>query len=69
MHAALITGREQVELREFPDPEPPEDGVVVAVSYCGVCGTDIHAYQSGDPYNPAVCGHEWVGHVRDGRTG
>ncbi len=63
MRAALITGREQVELREFPDPTPDPAGVVVDVAYCGVCGTDIHAYQSGDAYNPAVCGHEWVGTV------
>ncbi len=63
MHAALITGKEQVELREFPDPHPDPSGVVVDIAYCGVCGTDIHAFQSGDPYNPAVCGHEWVGTV------
>ncbi len=61
--AALVTGRETVELREFPDPTPDPSGVVVDIAFCGVCGTDIHAYQSGDPYNPAVCGHEWVGTV------
>lgn len=46
---------------EFPDPEPAADGVVVDIRYCGICGTDIHAYQSGSEYNPAVCGHEWSG--------
>ena len=39
------------------------DGVVVDITLCGICGTDIHAYQSGNPYNPAICGHEWVGVV------
>ena len=63
MLAALITGKEQTELREFPEPTPAPSGVVVDVAFCGICGTDIHAYQSGDPYNPAVCGHEWVGTV------
>lgn len=61
--AALVTGKEQLELVEFPDPEPAEGVAVVDISYCGVCGTDLHAYQSGRPYNPAICGHEWVGTV------
>jgi (R,R)-butanediol dehydrogenase / meso-butanediol dehydrogenase / diacetyl reductase len=65
MHAALITGRESVELVEFPDPTPAPQGVVVDVAFCGVCGTDIHAYQSGRPYNPAICGHEWTGTISD----
>lgn len=63
MHAALITGQGQVELREFADPTPPPTGAVVDISFCGICGTDIHAFQSGKPYNPAICGHEWVGSI------
>jgi (R,R)-butanediol dehydrogenase/meso-butanediol dehydrogenase/diacetyl reductase len=61
--AALITGKETVELREFPDPVPADEGVVVDIAFCGICGTDVHAYQSGRPYNPAICGHEWSGTV------
>lgn len=63
MYAALITGKETVELVEFPNPTPAPAGVVVDVAFCGVCGTDIHAYQSGRPYNPAICGHEWSGTI------
>jgi (R,R)-butanediol dehydrogenase/meso-butanediol dehydrogenase/diacetyl reductase len=63
MHAALITGEHRVELVEFPNPTPAPAGVVVDVAFCGICGTDIHAYQSGRPYNPAICGHEWAGTV------
>jgi (R,R)-butanediol dehydrogenase/meso-butanediol dehydrogenase/diacetyl reductase len=61
MLAALITGKETVDLVEFPEPTPADAGVVVDIAYCGVCGTDLHAYQSGQPYNPAICGHEWSG--------
>jgi (R,R)-butanediol dehydrogenase/meso-butanediol dehydrogenase/diacetyl reductase len=63
MHAALITGKERLEFVEFPDPTPAPAGVVVDIAFCGVCGTDIHAYQSGERYNPAICGHEWSGTI------
>lgn len=63
MIAALITGAATVELREFPEPTPADVGVVVDIALCGICGTDIHAYQSGRPYNPAICGHEWAGTI------
>lgn len=65
MHAALITGKERVELVEFPTPTPHAEGAVVDIELCGICGTDIHAFQSGDDYNPAICGHEWTGVVSD----
>ena len=61
MEALLITGKHRAEMVEFPEPEPAADGVVVEIAYCGICGTDIHAFQSGNDYNPAVCGHEWSG--------
>ena len=63
MLAALITGARRLELREFPDPIPSPGCVVVDIAYCGICGTDVHAYVSGRPYTPAICGHEWTGTV------
>lgn len=63
MIAALITGAGQLELHEFPEPVPAPRGVVVDIARCGICGTDVHAYQSGKPYNPAICGHEWSGTI------
>ena len=63
MIAALIVGQGRVEMREFPEPVPADEGVVVDIALCGICGTDVHAYQSGKPYNPAICGHEWAGMV------
>lgn len=61
MYAALITGKGEVKIDEVPEPVPGKTGVVVDIQLCGICGTDIHAYQSGAPYNPAICGHEWTG--------
>ncbi len=61
MDAALITGKGELRLQSFDEPTPAPAGVVVDIDLCGICGTDIHAYQSGQPYNPAICGHEWTG--------
>lgn len=63
MKAALITEKETVELLEFPDPEPTADQVVVDIAFCGICGTDIHSYQTPGPASPSTCGHEWTGTV------
>ncbi len=63
MEAALVTGKNKLELIEMPTPEPKPGAAVVDIAYCGICGTDLHAYQSGEPYNPAICGHEWCGTV------
>ena len=63
MRAALITGKDTLELLEFDEPSPADDEVVLAIQRCGICGSDVHAYVEGWNYSPGVCGHEWVGHV------
>lgn len=69
MRVGLVTGRHQLDLQELPDPQPEPGKAVVQIKYCGICGTDLHAYQSGDAYNPAICGHEWSGTVSASPTG
>jgi len=63
MQVGLVTGQQSLELVEMPEPQPEPGKAVVQIDYCGICGTDVHAYISGDPYNPAICGHEWTGRV------
>jgi propanol-preferring alcohol dehydrogenase len=49
----------------IPDPEPAPDEVVIEVSACGVCRTDLHIVE-GDltpPSYPVVPGHQAVGKV------
>ncbi len=63
MRAGIITGKGQFELVEVDDPSPRSGQVVVAIERCGICGSDVHAYQEGWPYAPGICGHEWTGTV------
>tara|TARA_B100000965_G_scaffold372942_1_gene363004 strand:- start:138 stop:1163 length:1026 start_codon:yes stop_codon:yes gene_type:complete len=63
MQAALITGKELIEFVDFDDPSPGPEQIVVDITYCGVCGTDIHAFQSDGAAWPSTCGHEWTGFV------
>ena len=63
MRAGLVTGQRRFELVEVPEPEVAAGKAVVHLSRCGICGTDLHGFLGTDPYNPAICGHEWVGTV------
>ncbi len=63
MQVGLVTGTRKVDLVEMPVPTPTAGKAVVDIAYCGICGTDVHAYLSGNDYNPAICGHEWTGSV------
>ena len=59
-------GAKKVRLMEVEPPLPQAGQVRIRVSYCGICGTDIHIF-SGDggyPTNPPVTmGHELSGVV------
>ena len=50
---------------ELPDPTPGPGQVLVAVSACGVCRTDLHVVDGElpDPKLPLVPGHQVVGRV------
>ena len=51
-----------VEMREVPIPTPEEDEVLIKVSACGICGSDIHIFRDEYPNDPPVImGHELSG--------
>jgi (R,R)-butanediol dehydrogenase/meso-butanediol dehydrogenase/diacetyl reductase len=65
-----------LRVEEVPEPPDPRAGeVVVRVSTCGICGTDLHEYVAGpivtsaEPHpltgarNPQILGHEFAGDV------
>jgi propanol-preferring alcohol dehydrogenase len=57
-------GRPLVE-RELPDPDPGQGQVLIEVSACGVCRTDLHIFDGelSEPKLPVVLGHQIVGTV------
>jgi threonine dehydrogenase-like Zn-dependent dehydrogenase len=74
VRAAVMTGPGQIEVEEFPLPEPREGAVLMRVLYSGICGTDKHTYRGEtrqyagtrherDVRFPLICGHENVGVV------
>ncbi len=52
-------------LREVPAPDPAPGSLLVAVTACGVCHTDLHLVEGELPHPklPVVPGHEVVGRV------
>jgi (R,R)-butanediol dehydrogenase/meso-butanediol dehydrogenase/diacetyl reductase len=61
MRAALITRAERLELVDVEVAPPGPGTVVVDITLCGICGTEVGSYRSGVLHSPSVCGHEWVG--------
>ncbi|GIV19976.1 MAG: hypothetical protein KatS3mg023_1727 [Armatimonadota bacterium] len=65
MLAAVLTGFNQLELREVPTPEPGPGEVLVRIQACGFCATDYKAIK-GIRRNvrfPLIPGHEPAGVV------
>lgn len=61
----LHTPRQPLELRHLPTPEPGPGQVLIKVSACAVCRTDLHVVDGEltEPKLPLVIGHEIVGTV------
>lgn len=59
-----VSGPRQLEERAGDEQPPAPDGVIVDITYSGICGTDVHGYTDGHMLPPAVFGHEWTGTVR-----
>ncbi|MBI5951167.1 MAG: alcohol dehydrogenase catalytic domain-containing protein [Chloroflexi bacterium] len=65
MKAAYVTAPMQIELRETPIPQIPEDGILIAVKACGICGSDLRRWREGPgtEHDPLIAGHEIAGVV------
>jgi propanol-preferring alcohol dehydrogenase len=57
--------KEPLEMVEWPVPEPLEGEILIKVSRCGVCHTELDEIEGRTPPSrfPVVPGHQVVGHV------
>ncbi len=46
MRGVVFLGNRQVEVREFPDPEPGPREVVLEIKASGMCGSDLKLYRN-----------------------
>jgi len=60
MRRVRLISAENVVLEEFEPGEPSEGQVRLAMKYCGICGSDVHAYFNKHPFIklPSFPGHE-----------
>ena len=65
MRAAIWDGPERMRVGEVADPTCPDDGALLRVTACGICGTDVRVFYNGDRRisPPWVLGHEISGEV------
>ena len=65
MKSLLLKNYLQLELADFPQPQPGPGEVLIRVAACGICGSDVHGYDgaSGRRIPPIVMGHEAAGLV------
>ena len=63
MRAAVYRGQHDMGVEERPVPKPGPGDVLLEVSHCGVCGSDLHFVVEGWGEPGSVEGHEWSGRV------
>src|SRR5438874_11516023 len=59
--------KRSLELRDVPKPKPGKGQLLVRVSTCAVCRTDLHVVDGElpDPKLPLILGHQIVGRVEE----
>ena len=66
MKAVKYKGAKDLEFVDIPKPQAASGQVLVKVAYCGICGTDIHAYEMPGIFVwELILGHEAVGYVEE----
>jgi threonine dehydrogenase-like Zn-dependent dehydrogenase len=63
MRAAVYRSQGEIVVEERPLPALGPQDVLVAVDFCGVCGSDLHFVLDGWGRPGSTLGHEWSGRV------
>jgi L-iditol 2-dehydrogenase len=67
MKAAVFRGPGKLAVEEIAYPELPPDGLILKVEACGICGSDLRAYEHGlrFPREWQILGHEIAGTIAE----
>ena len=64
MRAALLDGSDRLELVDDIEIEEPRSGeVLVRVSHCGICHSDLSMVQVAEAMGTCILGHEAAGFI------
>ncbi|KAF2734380.1 threonine dehydrogenase [Polyplosphaeria fusca] len=77
MKAAQYFGNRDIRVTDVPKPEPKVNEALVAIEWCGICGSDLHEYLIGPAvvptkdrphpatgeHVPVTMGHEFCGRI------
>jgi L-iditol 2-dehydrogenase len=61
MNAVVIDAESRLALQNVTRPELPEDGALIRVTGCGICGSDLDKLYHREPKPGLVLGHEVTG--------
>lgn len=64
MKSVAIKDKKILEVKEIDEPIIDGKDVIIEVSKCGICGSDLHYFEIGSPLG-LVMGHEYSGTVID----
>lgn len=65
MKAAAFLGKKDIRVLDVEEPVAGGDGVVVRMHACGICGTDMHVFNSGlfiEASTQVINGYRIIGH-------
>ena len=71
MKACAFFGKRDIRIIDIPTPNVPDDGVLIRMRACGICGTDMHVYNSALLVEAStkkiggrrIIGHEFAGEI------
>jgi (R,R)-butanediol dehydrogenase / meso-butanediol dehydrogenase / diacetyl reductase len=66
MTAAVYVGDGRIAVEQVPTPLPRAGELLIEVSECGICGSDLHLVLDRYAKPGAILGHEWSGTVVSG---
>ena len=67
--AAVLVDDYKFEIWELPTPEVEPEGILIRVTGCGVCGSDLHLWRGDIRLHGYIQGHELVGMVHSMGSG